>query len=198
MRRCWVKISQTAGQYTFNVWTSRHSSCDINSLLLCPLWWGHVVHVHINVWGVFQIKYIHERQYWWRATRFKHLGGGFTQLISVQIDSVQTSEYKQELHAHWAWNQKEITCDQRWCSCGFVPFDRPEARAGGGGGRGSRRKGVTWEAVRLLSHGSCLQAEPRGGGVLERSLRKEFFHVASNNTLKSRFDQTVADGDPCH
>ena len=47
-----------------------------------------------------------------------------------------------------------------------------------------RRKGVTWEAVRLLSHGSCLQAgHTGGGGVLERSLCIEwrpavFFHVA--------------------
>lgn len=49
--------------------------------------------------------------------------------------------------------------------------------------------GVTWEAVRLLSHGSCLQPDLRGGGVLERSLCKRnlavFFHVAPPTSSRS-------------
>lgn len=55
------------------------------------------------------------------------------------------------------------------------------AEKGEGGVRGA---GVTWETVRLMSHGLCLQAELRGGGASERSLCKKnksatFFHEAS-------------------
>lgn len=48
------------------------------------------------------------------------------------------------------------------------------------------RKGVTWEAVRLLSHGSCFQAEQRRGrslGVAVRSERPALdFHVAPSTS----------------
>lgn len=48
------------------------------------------------------------------------------------------------------------------------------------------RKGVTWEAVRLLSHGSCFQAEQRRGrsfGVGVRSERPALdFHVVPSTS----------------
>lgn len=48
------------------------------------------------------------------------------------------------------------------------------------------RKGVTWEAVRLLSHGSCFQAEQRRGRSLAVGVRSERpaldFHVVPSTS----------------
>lgn len=105
-------------------------------------------------------------------------------------------------HAHWKLELKQSqNCDQCWRSCGFFP---PFTTLGGRGGEGWVRRGrVTWEVVRPLSHGSCLQAElTGGGGVLLKSLCKRklevFFHVAPLNKLKSSLHQTACHGNPCH
>lgn len=65
------------------------------------------------------------------------------------------------------------------------------------------RKGVTWEAVRLLSHGSCFQAEQRRGrslGVAVRSERPALdFHVAPSTSGREASKQEKAcDGDSSH
>lgn len=64
-------------------------------------------------------------------------------------------------------------------------------------------RGVTWEAVRLLSHGSCFQAQQRRGrsfGVAVRSERPALdFHVApSTSGGEASKQEKACDGDSSH
>lgn len=106
-------------------------------------------------------------------------------------------------HAHWKVELKQSqNCDQCWRSCGFFPLYNTGWQEGGEEGW-VRRGRVTWEAVRLLSHGSCLQAElTGGGGVLgEKFVQEETWSLLSCgplNKLKSSSHQTACHGNPCH
>lgn len=75
-------------------------------------------------------------------------------------------------HTHWKLQKKK---KKLWpmLMLMWFPFLGGGVKAGAGLGEGEMRAGVTWKAVRLLSHGLCLQAELRGGGVLQRSLCKK-------------------------